>query len=48
MKKMKLQLEIGKEQFEAKRFNEAIGLFDELINNDEFADFLTLKGYNFL
>ncbi|MFF2876257.1 malate synthase A [Gottfriedia sp. NPDC057991] len=45
---MKLQLETGKEQFEAKRFNEAIELFDELISNDEFADFLTLKGYNFL
>jgi malate synthase len=45
---MKLRLEIGKEQFEAKRFSEAIELFDELISNDEFADFLTLKGYNFL
>ncbi|PEL09739.1 malate synthase A [Bacillus sp. AFS017336] len=45
---MKLQLEIGKEVFEAKQFKKAIELFDDLISNDEFADFLTLKGYNFL
>jgi malate synthase len=45
---MKLQLEIGKENFEAKRFTQAIELFDDLIRNDDFADFLTLKGYAYL
>lgn len=45
---MKLELEIGKESFEAKRFTQAIELFDDLIRNDDFADFLTLKGYEYL
>lgn len=45
---MKLELELGKEQFKQKQFKKAIELFDELISNDEFADFLTLKGYDYL
>lgn len=45
---MKLELELGKERFESKQFNKAIELFDDLISNDEFADFLTLKGYDYL
>lgn len=45
---MKLELELGKEQFEQKQFQKAIELFDDLISNDEFADFLTLKGYDYL
>ena len=45
---MKLELELGKELFERKQFKKAIELFDDLISNDEFADFLTLKGYDYL
>jgi malate synthase len=34
--------------YEEKRFPEAVELFDELIRNDRFEEFLTLKGYEIL
>nr|WP_263323750.1 malate synthase A [Neobacillus sp. Marseille-Q6967] len=44
----KIKLEIGKQAFENGRYTEAVELFDRLILNDEFAEFLTLPGYNLL
>ena len=41
----KIKLEVGPENFEKGRFTEAVQLFDRLILNDEFIDFLTLPGY---
>ncbi|MCM3727127.1 malate synthase A [Neobacillus cucumis] len=41
----KIKLEVGAENFEKGRFTEAVQLFDRLILNDEFIDFLTLPGY---
>ncbi|WP_040205387.1 malate synthase A [Neobacillus jeddahensis] len=41
----KIKLEVGAERFETERFDEAVQLFDQLILNDEFTDFLTLPGY---
>ncbi|MBM7654240.1 malate synthase A [Neobacillus cucumis] len=41
----KIKLEVGSETFEKERFAEAVQLFDRLILNDEFIDFLTLPGY---
>jgi len=41
----KIKLEVGAENFEKGRFIEAVQLFDRLILNDEFIDFLTLPGY---
>ena len=44
----KIQQELGKVAFENGRFEEAVGLFDRLILQDEFAEFLTLPGYKLL
>jgi len=44
----KLQQEIGLERYNSGRFSEAITLFDHLIEEEEFEDFLTLKGYDYL
>lgn len=41
----KIRKEIGEEQFQKGRFLKAVQLFDELITQDEFVDFLTLPGY---
>ncbi|WP_160724263.1 malate synthase A [Bacillus sp. USDA818B3_A] len=41
----KIKLETGAESFENGRFAEAVQLFDRLILNDDFIDFLTLPGY---
>jgi malate synthase len=41
----RIKQEIGIQSFENGRFDEAICLFDRLILNDEFVDFLTLPGY---
>ncbi|MFJ5717341.1 malate synthase A [Neobacillus sp. NPDC093127] len=41
----RIKQEIGFQNFENGRFDEAIRLFDHLILNDEFVDFLTLPGY---
>lgn len=44
----KIKSAIGEEAFKENRFEEATALFDELITNDEFTDFLTLPGYEIL
>jgi malate synthase len=41
----KIKQELGSDRFEKERFAEAVQLFDRLILNDEFIDFLTLPGY---
>jgi len=41
----KIKLEVGPENFDSGRFTEAVLLFDRLILNDKFIDFLTLPGY---
>ncbi|OIK16450.1 malate synthase A [Bacillus sp. MUM 116] len=44
----KIKQEIGVEAYENGRFAEAVELFDQMIQNDEFAEFLTLPGYKLL
>jgi malate synthase len=44
----KIKDEIGLPAYENGRFTEAIELFDSLILNDEFVEFLTLPGYKLL
>lgn len=44
----KIKLEIGEVAFQKGRFDEAVKLFDRLILEDEFVDFLTLPGYDIL
>ncbi|MED3563317.1 malate synthase A [Bacillus xiapuensis] len=44
----KIKQEIGVEAYENGRFAEAVELFDQMIQNDEFAEFLTLPGYELL
>ncbi|MHC0038314.1 malate synthase A [Pseudoneobacillus sp. C159] len=44
----KIKLEMGETAFENGRFDEAIKLFDRLILEDEFIEFLTLPGYEIL
>ncbi|HZG70933.1 MAG TPA: malate synthase A [Chondromyces sp.] len=44
----KIKQEIGEEAFASGRFDEAASLFDQLIINDEFEEFLTLPGYKIL
>jgi malate synthase len=44
----RIQSELGEEVYRNGRFEEAIKLFDRLILQDEFADFLTLSGYEAL
>ncbi|MEH7386786.1 malate synthase A [Bacillus sp. JJ1521] len=44
----KIKQEIGRESFEAGRFAEATNLFEELVTNDEFVEFLTIPGYEIL
>jgi malate synthase len=44
----KIALEIGLDSFQKGRFDEAEKLFDQLIIEDEFIDFLTLPGYQIL
>ncbi|WP_338471597.1 malate synthase A [Niallia sp. XMNu-256] len=41
----KIRKEVGEEYFNKGRFNEASKLFDELIIQEEFVEFLTLPGY---
>ncbi len=41
----KIKQEIGEEAYAGGRFDEAVQLFDNLILQDEFVDFLTLPGY---
>jgi len=44
----KIKQEVGEQAYAEGRFAEAIVLFDRLILNDEFAEFLTLSGYELL
>ncbi|MEH7299226.1 malate synthase A [Neobacillus drentensis] len=44
----KIKQEIGTAAFENGRFDEAVKLFDGLIFNEDFAEFLTLPGYELL
>ncbi|MEI5907380.1 malate synthase A [Bacillus spongiae] len=44
----KICMEIGHEVYKESRFDEAVQLFDQLIKEDEFVDFLTLPGYEIL
>jgi malate synthase len=44
----KIKLEIGLEAYENSRFAEAVKLFDSMILNGEFVEFLTLPGYELL
>jgi malate synthase len=41
----KIKNEIGEEAYQQGRFSKAVQLFDELILQDDFVDFLTLPGY---
>lgn len=45
---VKIKNEIGMHAYENGRFTEAVELFDGLILNDEFVEFLTLPGYKLL
>jgi malate synthase len=44
----KIKQEVGSQAFEVGRFDDAVKLFDGLILNDDFAEFLTLSGYELL
>ncbi|MEH7107724.1 malate synthase A [Bacillus sp. JJ1764] len=44
----KIKREIGEPAFEGGRFDEAVSLYDKLILNDDYVDFLTLPGYELL
>lgn len=44
----KIKQQVGEEAFENGRFAEAVELFDRLILDDAFVEFLTLPGYNIL
>ena len=39
---------VGEEAFSNGRFAEAISLFDQLVKNDDFIDFLTLPAYELI
>jgi malate synthase len=42
----KIKSMVGDERFSSGRFQEAADLFDELTTNDQFVEFLTLRGYD--
>jgi malate synthase len=44
----KIKQELGAQVYEKGRFTEAVELFDRMILNDDFVDFLTLPGYELL
>jgi malate synthase len=44
----KIKQQIGDKAFAEGRFSEAVQLFDGLIRDDEFQDFLTIRGYEVL
>ncbi|TCT18913.1 malate synthase [Melghiribacillus thermohalophilus] len=44
----KIKQQVGEEAFEKGRFEEAVELFDRLILDDQFVEFLTLPGYEIL
>jgi malate synthase len=41
----KISSMVGDKQFANGKYDEAVALFDELTTNDQFAEFLTLRGY---
>jgi malate synthase len=41
----KINTMVGDKQFANGKYDEAVALFDELTTNDQFAEFLTLRGY---
>jgi malate synthase len=43
-----LKQHMSEESFNNGRFMEAVGLFDGLIREDDFQDFLTNRGYDIL
>ncbi len=44
----KLKANLGVEQYSARHFEQASTLFDKLTTNDQFTEFLTLPGYQYL
>ena len=44
----KLREELGNEVFNARKFNQAGALFNQMTASPEFEEFLTLPGYKFL
>jgi malate synthase len=44
----KLKSQLGEERYRERRFQEAVALFDQLIQNDSFTGFLTIPGYRIL
>jgi len=44
----KLKSQMGEQLYKERRFSEAVQLFDQLIQNDQFTDFLTTPGYRIL
>jgi malate synthase len=44
----RIRREIGEEYYRAGRFEEAVALFDRLVKEDEFIEFLTLPAYELL
>ncbi|MGG4166750.1 malate synthase A [Rossellomorea vietnamensis] len=44
----KLKSQLGENRYKERRFSEAVDLFDQLIRNDQFTDFLTIPGYQIL
>jgi malate synthase len=44
----KIKQEISEQAYESGHFTEAVELFDQMIQNDEFVEFLTLPGYELL
>ena len=42
----KIKSMVGEERFSSGRYQEAVELFDELTTNDQFVEFLTLRGYD--
>jgi malate synthase len=44
----KIRYEIGEEIYQSRQFSEAVQLFDQLIHGGNFAEFLTLLGYEIL
>jgi len=45
---VKIEEYVGKDRYENGKFKEAIKLFDRLIKEDDFIDFLTLPAYNLI
>ena len=41
----KIQLRVGQERYKKGKYGEAAELFDQITTSDQFAEFLTLPGY---